>query len=160
MVIQPYIDDQFSKAMLHLVGLSWGYWRIPWILDNGILENHAILLRYVECNDLNLNYSLVEPLNTQELCDVTNGQVGYCPLNRESSCAPPPYSDVPPGSQLLLGLSTYVRSHVNILQIPVRLQVPSSTYRQNEIAYPGTYKFLFDSNLFLYFITTAEQYNT
>ena len=37
---------------------------------------------------LNLNYSLFDPLNTQERCDVPNGQVGYCPLNRESSCAP------------------------------------------------------------------------
>ena len=35
------LDDQFSEGMLHLVGLSWGYWRIPWILENGILENHA-----------------------------------------------------------------------------------------------------------------------
>ena len=33
------LDHQFSKGMLHLVGLSWGYWRIPWILENGILEN-------------------------------------------------------------------------------------------------------------------------
>ena len=45
------LDHQFSKGMLHLVGLSWGYWRIPWILENGILENgngilenHAIYL--------------------------------------------------------------------------------------------------------------------
>ena len=27
------LDGQFSKGMLHLVGLSWGYWRIPWILE-------------------------------------------------------------------------------------------------------------------------------
>ena len=66
MVIQPYIDDQFSKAMLHLVGLSWGYWRIPWILDNGILENHAILLRYVECNDLSEQTDLNMVLTLQK----------------------------------------------------------------------------------------------
>ena len=109
---------------------------------------------------LNLNYSLVEPLNTQELCDVTNGQVGYCPLNRESSCAPPVLRC--PTRKSTTARTEHVckesRQHIANPRTTTGTLVHIS--RQNEIAYPGTYKFLFDSNLFLYFITTAEQYNT
>ena len=55
---------------------------------------------------LNLDYSLSEPLNTHELCDVTNGQVGYCPLNRSSvsgSAAPGYRSMTGPGAPVRSG---------------------------------------------------------